>query len=89
MEKLLEYDLEEAHFYLYKADLYLKLPVTDINKGETGITLELGEDSNCHMVIWNDTKVIEAIHPAHMISKFRWCYEIRNNNNELLGYLAA
>ena len=30
MEKLLEYDLEEAHFYLYKADLYSKLFIQHI-----------------------------------------------------------
>ena len=89
MEELLKNDLEEAHFYLYKADLYIKLEVTDVTVGETGITIELGHDYNCHLVIWEDSIVSEVEHPNDIIAKFNWCYEIKNNKKELLGYLAA
>lgn len=87
MEELLKNNLEEAYFYLYKSDLYIKLQVTDITAGDTGVTLELGED--CNLVIWDDSIVNEVEHPNGVSSNFSWCYEIKNNNKELLGYLAA
>lgn len=89
MEELLKNDLEEAHFYLYKSDLYIKLQVTDVAAGDTGITVELGDDCNCHLVIWEDSIISEVEHPKGVTSAFSWCYEIKNNKKELLGYLAA
>lgn len=89
MEELLKNDLEEAYFYLYKADLYIKLKVTDVTPGDSGIAVELGEDCNCHLVIWEDSIVNEVDHPKGVTSSFSWCYEIKNNKKELLGYLAA
>ena len=50
MDRFTGYDLEEATFYLYKSDLYIKLDVMDIVENETGITIELGEDK-CYLVI--------------------------------------
>ena len=71
MDRFTGYDLEEATFYLYKSDLYIKLDVMDIVENETGITIELGEDK-CYLVIWNDSKITEVLHPANVIGNFSW-----------------
>ena len=81
MDRFTGYDLEEATFYLYKSDLYIKLDVMDI-------TIELGEDK-CYLVIWNDSKITEVLHPANVIGNFLWCLEIKDKDNNVMGYLAA
>lgn len=88
MDRFTGYDLEEASFYLYKSDLYIKLDVMDIVENETGITIELGEDK-CYLVIWNDSKITEVLHPANLIGNFSWCLEIKDKDNNVMGYLAA
>lgn len=90
MDRFTGYDLEEATFYLYKSDLYIKLDVMDIVENETGITIELGEDK-CYLVIWNDSKITEVLHPANVIGNFSWCLEIKDKDkdNNVMGYLAA
>ena len=76
MDRFTGYDLEEASFYLYKSDVYIKLDVMDIVENEAGITIELGEDK-CYLVIWNDSKITEVLHPANVIGNFSWCLEIK------------
>ena len=83
MDRFTGYDLEEATFYLYKSDLYIKLDVMDIVENETGITIELGEDK-CYLVIWNDSKITEVLHPANVIGNFSWCLEIKDKDNKLI-----
>ena len=55
---------------------------------EAGITIELGEDK-CYLVIWNDSKITEVLHPANVIGNFSWCLEIKDKDNNVMGYLAA
>ena len=60
----------------------------DIVENEAGITIELGEDK-CYLVIWNGSKITEVLHPANVIGNFSWCLEIKDKDNNVMGYLAA
>lgn len=86
MNELLKHqDLDEAYFYLYKADLLIKLEITDTAKSDDGVTIYLGDDSR--LIVWHDTEVIAKKRPSDIIREFEWCYMIKNSDG-VLGYIA-
>ena len=88
MEELLKHDLEDAYYYLYLPNLIIKLPIVDIAESDCGITLTLGNDDFSSITIWKEaSEVIEVRRPDMLIAKFDWCYLIRNEYKEPIGYI--
>lgn len=88
MEELLKLDLEEAYYYMYQPNLIIKLPIVDVSISESGVTLELGTDGDSSITIWKDaSEVVDVRRPDMIIAKFEWCYLIKNEYKEPIGYI--
>ena len=88
MEELLQNDLEEAHYYLNIPNLIIVLPITDIATSEDGVTLTLGEDNASSITIWKEVSEVKRVRrPTGVIGEFDWCYLIKNEYKENIGYI--
>lgn len=88
MEELLKRDLEEAHYYLNISNLIIVLPITDIAASEDGVTLTLGEDNDSSITIWKEASEVKRVRrPTGIIGEFEWCYLIKNEYKENIGYI--
>lgn len=88
MEELLKRDLEEAHYYLNIPNLIIVLPITDIAASEDGVTLILGEDNDSSITIWKEASEVKRVRrPTGIIGEFEWCYLIKNEYKENIGYI--
>ena len=88
MDELLKHDLEYAYYYMHQPNLIIKLPITDIAISNDGITLSLGNDDFSSITIWKDaSEVVEVRRPDMIIAKFQWCYLIKNEYKEPIGYI--
>lgn len=89
MDELLKHDLEDAYYYLYQPNLCIKLPITGIVESEDGIVLELGSDNCSNITIWREASDIKKVRrPNNILGKFDWCYLIKNEYKEPIGYIA-
>ena len=88
MEELLQHDLEEAHYYLNIPNLIIVLPIIVIATSEDGVTLTLGEDNKSSITIWKEESEVKRVRrPTGIIGEFEWCYLIRNEYKESIGYI--
>lgn len=88
MEELLQHDLEEARYYLNIHNLIIVLPITDIVTTEDGMTLTLGEDNTSSITIWREASEVKRVRrPIGIIGDFEWCYLIKNEYKENIGYI--
>ena len=88
MEELLQHDLEEAHYYLNIPNLIIVLPITDIATSKDGITLALGDDTTSSITIWKEASEVKRVRrPTGIIGEFQWCYLIKNEYKENIGYI--
>lgn len=88
MEELLQHDLEESHYYLNIPNLIIVLPITDIAASEDGLTLTLGEEKTSSITIWKEASEVKRVRrPAGIIGEFEWCYLIKNEYKENIGYI--
>lgn len=88
MEELLKRDLEEAHYYLNIPNLIIVLPITDIAVNEDCLTLTLGEDNTSSITIWKEASEVKRVRrPTGIIGEFEWCYLIKNEYKENIGYI--
>ena len=88
MEELLKRDLEDAHYYLNIPNLIIVLPITDIAASEDGLTLTLGEDNTSSITIWKEASEVKKVRrPTGIIGEFEWCYLIKNEYKEDIGYI--
>lgn len=88
MEELLKYDLEEAFYYLNMPNLIIVLPITDIATSEDGVTLTLGEDNTSSITICKEASEVKRVRrPTGIIGEFEWCYPIKNEYKENIGYI--
>lgn len=88
MEELLKHDLEEANYYLNMPNLIIILPITDIAISNDGVTLTLGEDKTSSITIWKKASEVKRIRrPTGIIGEFEWCYLIKNEYKENIGYI--
>lgn len=89
MEELLKHDLEEAYYYLNLPNIFIKLPITDVMCSDDGLTLTLGNDTYSTLNIWKDASEVKKVRrPSNIIGEFAWCYLIRNEYKEDIGYIA-
>lgn len=87
MEELLKHDLEEAYYYLYLPNLIIKLPIVDIAESDSGIALTLG-DNNGELIIFKEASEVRRVRrPDNIIGNFEWCYLIKNEYKEPIGYI--
>ena len=88
MEELLQHDLEEAHYYLNIPNLIIVLPITDIAISKDGITLTLGEDNTSSITVWKEASEVKRVRrPSNIVGGFKWCYLIKNEYKENIGYI--
>lgn len=88
MEELLKRDLAEAHYYLNIPNLIIVLPITDIAVSEDGLILTLGEDNTSSITIWKEASEVKKVRrPTGIIGEFEWCYLIKNEYKENIGYI--
>lgn len=89
MEELLKHNLDEGYYYMCQPNLIIRLPIADVSQSSDGITLELGTDGYSSITIWKDaSEVIKVRRPSNIIGEFAWCYLIRNEYKEDIGYIA-
>ncbi len=90
MEELLKHDLEEAYYYLYQPNLCIKLPITDVIIADDGLTLNLGNDDYSTLTIWKEASEVKKVkRPDNILGEFDWCYSIKNEYKEPIGYIAS
>ena len=88
MDELLKHDLEESHYYFNIPNLIIMLPITDIAVSEDGLTLTLGEDNTSSITIRKDASEVKKVRrPTGIIGEFEWCYLIKNEYKENIGYI--
>ncbi|MBC5630633.1 hypothetical protein H8S20_17380 [Clostridium sp. NSJ-6] len=88
MEELLKHDLEDAYFYMHIPNLIIKLPISEVVVSEDGINLELGTDGNSTLTIWKEaSEVIKVRRPSNIVGIFEYCYLIKNEYKEPIGYI--
>lgn len=87
MEELLKHNLEEGYYYMYQPNLIIKLPITDIAESDCGIALTLGDD-NGELIIFKEASEVRRVRrPDNIIGNFEWCYLIKNEYKEPIGYI--
>lgn len=88
MEELLKHDLEEAFYYMHMPNLIIKLPIVDVSISDDGITLEIGTDGKSTLTIWKEaSEIIKVRRPSNIIGEFKYCYLIKNEYKEPIGYI--
>lgn len=88
MEELLKHDLEEAYFYMHIPNLIIKLPIVEVVASDDGINLELGTDGSSTLIIWKEaSEVIKVRRPSNIVGTFEYCYLIKNEYKEPIGYI--
>lgn len=88
MEELLKHDLEEAFYYLAYPNLTIRMPITDVASSADGITLTLGDDRYSSLTIWKEASEVKKVkRPSNIIGEFEYCYLIRNEYKEPIGYI--
>lgn len=77
--------LKEGTFYFYKFGLLVKLPVEEVIDKEDFITLRFTNNVGyVHVFVEHMQK---AISPGNVLSKFDWCYSLKNDYGDLIGYI--
>lgn len=88
MEELLKYDLEETFYYLNIPNLIIVLPIIDIAASEDGVILTLDEDNTSSITIWKEASEVKRVRrPSNIVGGFKWCYLIKNEYKENIGYI--
>jgi hypothetical protein len=85
-QKLLCEAIEEGYYYFYKFDLFIKLSISKTISEDGAIKIKLDNNAG-ELIIWIDTIVKKVSRPGFLVSKFEWCYLIKNSEGELLGYI--
>lgn len=82
--KKLKRQLQEGTFYYHKFGLLVK--------GKVNLVLELSENSlNVNFVggcvdVYAD-KIKSVKRPSNIIKKYKWCYLLKNEYDEIIGYI--
>lgn len=77
--------LKEGTFYFYKFGLLVKLPVLKVIDKEDFITLNFANNGGyIHVFVEHMQKVRR---PGNIISKFDWCYSLKNDYGDHIGYI--
>ena len=88
MEELLKHNLEEGYYYMCQPNLILRLPIVKVSQSSDGITLELGIDGYSSITIWKEASEVKRVRrPTGIIGEFEWCYLIKNEYKENIGYI--
>lgn len=89
MRELTKRNIEEGVFY-YRSEnenLFLRSKVVN-SKKSFGITENILIDLECGSIyIDKSTEIIQVKRPKHLLIPFEWCYEIKDRNKEILGYI--
>lgn len=80
----MEDDLSEIYFYLQKADLNIKSQLVSVEHNREEIYIEFTAGT---LSIWRDSIIKEVKRPSNSEDKFEFCYLIKNNSGEVLGYI--
>lgn len=82
--KSVKEQLSKGTFYYHKFGLLVK--------GKVNLVLEMSKDTlNVNFTggtvdIYMD-KIKSVRRPENIIAKFKWCYQLRNEYNEVIGYI--
>lgn len=77
--------LKEGTFYFYKFGLLVKLPVAEVIDKEDFIELNFANNGGyVHVFVEHMQKVRR---PGNIISKFDWCYSLKNDYEDHIGYI--
>lgn len=80
----LEDDLSQIYFYLHKTDLNIKSQLVSVEHSREEIYFEF---TAVTLSIWKDSIINEVKRPSNIKDKFEFCYLIKNNSGEVLGYI--
>lgn len=83
IEELKE-QLLKGTFYYYKSNLFIKSEITRVVEME-GIFLEISFECGNVDVFIDNIKPVRR--PGNIIAKFEWCYLLKNEDNECIGYI--
>lgn len=77
--------LKEGTFYFYKFGLLAKLPVAEVIDKEDFITLNFANNGGYVDVFVEHMQKVRR--PGNIISKFDWCYSLKNDYQDHIGYI--
>ncbi|KHD14992.1 hypothetical protein AWN73_10820 [Clostridium butyricum] len=82
--KKIKEQLQQGTFYYYKSNLFIKSEVTRVVEMED-IFLEISfECGNVDVFI---DKIKPVRRPDNIIAKFKWCYKLKNEYDDVIGYI--
>lgn len=77
--------LKEGTFYFYKFGLLVKLPVAEVIDKEDFITLNFANNGGYVDVFVEHMQKVSR--PGNIIAKFDWCYSLKNDYEDHIGYI--
>lgn len=80
----MEGDLSEIYFYLQRADLNIKSQLVSVEHSREDIYIEFTAGT---ILIWRGSIIKEVKRPSNSEDKFEFCYLIKNDLGEVLGYI--
>lgn len=80
----MEGDLSQIYFYLQKVDLNIKSQLVSVEHSREVIYIEFTAGT---ILIWRGSIIKEVKRPSNSEDKFEFCYLIKNDLGEVLGYI--
>lgn len=77
--------LKEGTFYFYKFGLVVKLPVAEVTDKEDFIELNFANNGGYVDVFVEHMQKVSR--PGNIIAKFDWCYSLKNDYEDHIGYI--
>ncbi|MFQ7000595.1 MAG: hypothetical protein ACLRRH_04530 [Clostridium sp.] len=77
--------LKDGTFYFYKFGLLVKLPVAEVIDKEDFIELNFANNGGYVDVFMEYMQKVRR--PGNIIAKFDWCYSLKNDYGDLIGYI--
>lgn len=87
LKDLLKRNLEDGFFYFQLHNVFIRSKIKRVVGRKTLTKYLIIEFENGNIDIHSKTRVTEIKRPKNIFTEFEWCYEIRNEDDEFLGYI--
>lgn len=76
--------LKQGTFYYYKFGLLIKSKIDKVNIVEDDFVCISFECGHVYVFLKN-VKAVKR--PGNIVANFKWCYTLKNDDNECIGYI--
>lgn len=87
LNDLIKRNLEDGFFYFQLHNVFIRAKIKRVVGRKTLTKYLIIEFENGNIDIHSKTRVTEIKRPKNILTEFEWCYEIRNEDDEFLGYI--